>query len=166
MEILQQFGFKPELFIAQVVNFLILAYIFKRFLYKPLLSVIKKREKTIAQGLKDAEAATVLKEETEKQRNEILKKTRKEAEGIVDEAKKTSEELRLQMREETKKEAERLMKEAKEQAEQQMQKMEKKLTDMSLTLSQDLLNNVTKNLFTEEERKQIIKRSVSELKKN
>ena len=47
MEILNNFGFQPTLFIAQIVNFLILAYVFKRFLYKPILKTLKDRQKTM-----------------------------------------------------------------------------------------------------------------------
>lgn len=42
--------------IAQVVNFLILVWLMKRFLYTPILNAIDAREKRIAAGLADAEA--------------------------------------------------------------------------------------------------------------
>jgi F-type H+-transporting ATPase subunit b len=42
--------------IAQVVNFLILVWLMKRFLYKPVLHAIDEREKRIAAELKDAAA--------------------------------------------------------------------------------------------------------------
>ena len=42
--------------IAQVINFLILVWLLKRFLYKPVLNAIAEREKKIAAQLSDAEA--------------------------------------------------------------------------------------------------------------
>ncbi len=42
--------------IAQVVNFLILVWLLKRFLYKPILDAIDAREKRIAKELADADA--------------------------------------------------------------------------------------------------------------
>lgn len=42
--------------IAQIVNFLILVYLLKRFLYKPVLKAIDEREKKIAAQLADAAA--------------------------------------------------------------------------------------------------------------
>ncbi len=42
--------------IAQVVNFLILVWLLKRFLYKPILKAIDDREKQIAAQIEDAEA--------------------------------------------------------------------------------------------------------------
>lgn len=41
--------------IAQVINFLLLVWLLKRFLYKPILNAIDEREKKIAAQLKDAD---------------------------------------------------------------------------------------------------------------
>ena len=40
---------------AQAVNFLILVWLLKRFLYKPVLAAIDEREKRIETQLQDAE---------------------------------------------------------------------------------------------------------------
>jgi F-type H+-transporting ATPase subunit b len=56
---------------AQVVNFLILVWLMKRFLYKPILNAIDAREKRIAKELAEA-AAT--KAEARKEREEFLQK--------------------------------------------------------------------------------------------
>src|ERR1700677_5110648 len=42
--------------VAQVINFLILVWLLKRFLYKPILQAIDQREKGIATQLAQAEA--------------------------------------------------------------------------------------------------------------
>ena len=52
--------------IAQVVNFLILVWLLKRFLYRPILDAIDAREKRIALALADADAK---KTEAEKERD-------------------------------------------------------------------------------------------------
>ncbi|MEO6949003.1 MAG: hypothetical protein ABI123_05190, partial [Ginsengibacter sp.] len=41
--------------IAQVINFLILVWLLKKFLYKPILNAINEREKKIRDQLKDAD---------------------------------------------------------------------------------------------------------------
>jgi F-type H+-transporting ATPase subunit b len=56
---------------AQVLNFLILIWLLKRFLYKPILDAIDAREKRIAAAIADAEAG---KSQAEKQREEFRKK--------------------------------------------------------------------------------------------
>jgi F-type H+-transporting ATPase subunit b len=56
---------------AQAVNFLILVWLMKRFLYGPILAAIDAREKRIAAELADADAK---KAEAQKERDEFLRK--------------------------------------------------------------------------------------------
>ncbi|MDP4285226.1 MAG: F0F1 ATP synthase subunit B [Bacteroidota bacterium] len=70
--------------IAQVINFLILVWLLKRFLYKPVLNAIDEREKKIADQLNDAEAK---KAEAQKERDEFEQKNEdfdKEREARLD----------------------------------------------------------------------------------
>src|SRR5665647_3963698 len=67
--------------IAQIINFLILVWLLKRFLYKPILKAIDEREEKIAAQIKDAEAKDVAakKEQAELQKkNETFDKEKKE----------------------------------------------------------------------------------------
>jgi F-type H+-transporting ATPase subunit b len=56
---------------AQVINFLILVWLLKRFLYQPILDAIDAREKRIAAELADADGK---KAEAEKERDEFQRK--------------------------------------------------------------------------------------------
>jgi F-type H+-transporting ATPase subunit b len=56
---------------AQAINFLILVWLLKRFLYKPILHAIDEREKAIAIQLADAEAK---KAEAQKERDDFQRK--------------------------------------------------------------------------------------------
>ncbi|MHC1768821.1 MAG: F0F1 ATP synthase subunit B [Verrucomicrobiia bacterium] len=56
---------------AQVLNFLILVWLMKRFLYKPILNAIDAREKGIAKELADADAKRA---EAQKERDEFQQK--------------------------------------------------------------------------------------------
>ena len=57
MEILKTFGVDPIFLGAQIVNFLIIFYLLKRFLYKPVLGCLKTGRQN--QGLKQAEEARI-----------------------------------------------------------------------------------------------------------
>lgn len=57
--------------IAQVINFLILVWLLKRFLYKPILDAIDAREKRIAKEIADADAK---KAEAQQERDEFQHK--------------------------------------------------------------------------------------------
>jgi F-type H+-transporting ATPase subunit b len=94
---------------AQVLNFLILVWLLKRFLYKPILNAIDAREKRIAAELADADAK---KTEAQKERDDFQNKNKVfdeqrsallgkaadeakvERERLLDEARKAAESLR------------------------------------------------------------------------
>ena len=95
---------------AQIVNFLILVWLLKHFLYKPILDAIDAREKRIAAELADADTkkAEAEKEHTDfedknrvfdQQRSALLGKAADEAkaerERLIDQAKKDAESLRV-----------------------------------------------------------------------
>ncbi len=83
--------------IAQIVNFLILVWLLKRFLYKPVLKAIDEREKRIASQLEDAAAKKTeadKEHEVFQQKNEVFDKERAEKMSkVYEEA--TSEKQRL-----------------------------------------------------------------------
>ncbi len=94
---------------AQIVNFLILVWLLKHFLYKPILDAIDAREKRIAAELADADAkkADAEKERTDfedknkafdEQRSALLNKAENEAkaerERLIGQAKKDTDNLR------------------------------------------------------------------------
>jgi len=93
---------------AQALNFLILVWLLKRFLYKPILDAIDAREKRVAKELADADAK---KAEAGKERDEFQKKNadfdrqraallgkatdevNSERQRLLDEARKAADEL-------------------------------------------------------------------------
>lgn len=86
MDILNQFGVQPILLAAQVVNFLILLFILKRFLYKPILKVLEERKNKIEGSLKNAQEIEEKLQQTTEQSDKILKKALDEAQKITNEA--------------------------------------------------------------------------------
>lgn len=165
-EILHNFGFDLKLFIAQIINFLILAYILKRFLYKPILSVLKEREKKIAKGLEDAKNAQLALDEAEKKKNEILKETQTQAEKILELAKTQSRQIKDETLQTTKEEAENIINQARTQAQLEFKKMQDQARNLSLDISHSVLQRLIKSLFTKEEQSKILGRALAQLKKN
>ncbi len=95
--------------IAQVINFLILVWLLKRFLYRPILNAIDAREKRIAAKIADADAketeAQKQREEYQKKNevfdqqrkahmNEVLEAAKAERAQLLDAARQESEDLR------------------------------------------------------------------------
>ncbi len=86
MEILQQFGVQPILLAAQVVNFLILLFILKKLLYKPILKILDERKKRIEDSLKNAEEIERRLLEIANKEAEAILRAAKEGEKIIKQA--------------------------------------------------------------------------------
>src|ERR1044072_3797141 len=85
-ETAEQFGWEPKLFLSQVISFIIVALVLKRFAYKPILAVLEERRQRIAEGLLNAEKIKQQLAEAEQRYQEILAKGNGEAQKMIDEA--------------------------------------------------------------------------------
>src|SRR6266404_772993 len=54
-ETAETFGFDWKIFFSQVISFVIVALVLRRFAYKPILAVLEERRQRIAEGLLNAE---------------------------------------------------------------------------------------------------------------
>lgn len=165
MEIFENFGFEPGFFVAQVINFLILAFVFKKFLYKPILKVLKDREEKIKTGLEEATLAHEALEKANEKKEELLSKAAKDSEKIIAETKSVAEKIKEEMLAESKKAAEKIISEANSQAKVELERVEKEAKGMALELSKKVLDKVITDMFTKEEKEKILKRNIQRLEK-
>lgn len=89
-KIIQDFGISWPFFLAQVLNFSVVAFVLWKFAFKPVLATLDERQKKIADGLKYAEEMKVKLDATQVETAAILKKASGEASRIIDEARKTA----------------------------------------------------------------------------
>ncbi|GAB1399160.1 ATP synthase subunit B [Aminivibrio sp.] len=131
---------------AQAINFLLLVWLMKRFLYKPVLRAIDAREKRIEEQLADARAQKMeaLEEKEEFQRkNEIFDQERTE--------------LMNAAAEEAKSEKMRLLEEARASAEELQAKWREGLEKDASRLEEDFQSRVRKDVFF------IVRKTLSDL---
>ncbi len=83
----------PSLLMFQVVNILILLWILKKLLYKPLTNLMESRTREIEEGLEDAARNKEKAKQLELEYQEEINKARQEARGIIDNASRQSDEL-------------------------------------------------------------------------
>ncbi len=114
-------------FIANLVNFAVLLYLMRRFLYRPALDYLDKRRELIASRM---EAARKAKEEAERlvaQREEALKQAFEQAQKTVEEARAQAEEIITAAKDQAKVEAARILEAARRETEKERAEMEKEL---------------------------------------
>ena len=105
MEVLAKLGVDWKLLVAQVINFLVLLWVLRRFAYRPMLEFLEKRTKRIESGLRDAKRATEKLSEIEAKEREVLEEARKESTAMIararESAEKTAEKIMIESREES-----------------------------------------------------------------
>jgi F-type H+-transporting ATPase subunit b len=160
--------------IAQVLNFLILMWLLKRFLYKPILNAIDAREKKVADELANADAkeAEAQKEkeefkrknqELDQQRATLMNKAKDEANAerqrLLDEVRKEASDLKAKQQEALKNDEQNLSQEISRRTQQEVFNIARKvLTDLAGTSLEertvDVFAQKLRNL-KDEEKKQL-----------
>ena len=121
---------------AQVVNFLILVWLMKRFLYKPILHAIDEREKRIATELANADKK---KAEAQKESDDFKHKN--------EEFDKQRAALLSKATDEAKAERQRLLDEARKDAAALSSKLQEALRDQEHTLHQAISRRTQQEVF-------------------
>ncbi len=165
MENLGKLGLDPIHLVAQVVNFLIIAWLIYRFLLKPLLATMDARREKIAQGLEDADKTRAALEDASRERDRILQEASAEAFRLLQNARDEAERLRAASLERAGHDAERMIEEARGVMALERQDMEKAVQALSLRLSGRILERVVQGLFSEEERAGIVARGIERIGK-
>jgi F-type H+-transporting ATPase subunit b len=165
METLGKFGLDPFMFLAQLVNFLIIAWVIFRFLLRPLMATMKKRSQTIAQGLHDADQARGALRDAEAERQKILQKASAEAYQLLETARDEAERLRAVALERAGKDADRLIAEARAAIALERRDMEKAVQGLTLELSGKILETAVHGLFTDTEKATVLERGLERIEK-
>lgn len=165
MQILDTFGFEPILFLAQIVNFLIIFFLLKRFLYQPMLKILEDRKRTISDGLRHAEEADKRLQETIEKEEKILKKAQEEARKLIEEAKQQQVQIMQETEEKTKARLEEMLRDARQQITFETTQVEKRLTTHVSALAIQFLQHSAQELFGSEEQDLVMKNAIKKLKK-
>ncbi|MBI2330390.1 F0F1 ATP synthase subunit B [Candidatus Daviesbacteria bacterium] len=163
MEILKQFGINPILLLAQVVNFALLLFILKRFLYKPILKVLEERKKKIEDSLKNAEEIEKKLLETDEKIGKMMGKASDDIQQMMDEVKKE----RAMHLEETKvlagKMHDDIIQKANEEAKVNAVKLEQAVMAKVADIVALGMEKVTGKLLSAKDKKDIIEKEVRNL---
>ena len=86
----ETFGFDAWIFLSQVISFVIVALLLRRFAYKPILAVLEERRQRIQEGLLNAEKIKQQLAEAEQRHAEILAKANAQAQKMIDDARESA----------------------------------------------------------------------------
>lgn len=85
---------QPTTIAFQALNFLLLVVVLHLILYKPLLKILKDREKRIREGVENAEKADGMLKESNIIRQDMIKRANSESQEMLESARKSGEEVK------------------------------------------------------------------------
>jgi F-type H+-transporting ATPase subunit b len=165
MEIIKEFGVDPVLLIAQIINFLIILFILKKFLYKPIFTMLQNRKNEIQESVRQAEKTRELLEKTGEKEKEILKKAQEESKKILEETRKLKNNIIAEAEDAAKIQTQKILTEAKKQIETETAEAKKALSLQITETAELILKKSVSQMFNEEDQQKIIKRAIEQLKK-
>lgn len=149
------FGWNWKLFLSQVISFCIVAFLLRRFAYKPILAVLEDRRRKIEEGQLNAEKIRKELAEAEKRYQEIVAKANADAQRMIDEARESAAHLSERRQQEAIAAAEQILVKAKEAAalehERQMQSLKRELGRLVV----DTTAKVTGKVLTSDDQKRL-----------
>lgn len=115
--VLGRFGINWKSFIAQLINFSIILLVLWKWVFGPVTKGLSERTQKIEKSLADAAKIAEDRETFDSWKNNEMAGVKKEASGILTQAKKDAQALQEQMLGETKQEQTKLVEQAKQQIE-------------------------------------------------
>ena len=110
------FGWNWKLFLSQVISFCIVAFLLRRFAYKPILAVLEDRRRKIEEGQLNAEKIRKQLADAESRYQEIVSKANADGQRMIDEARDSAAHLSERKQQEAIASAEQIITKAKEAA--------------------------------------------------
>jgi F-type H+-transporting ATPase subunit b len=151
----EEFGWNPLLFFSQVISFTIVAFLLRRFAYKPILAILEERRQRIAEGLLNADKIKQELAEAEKRYAEILAKANEQAQKMIDEARASSAHLAERKQQEAVTAAEQIMAKAREAAALERERTMVQLKHELGRLVVETTAKVTGKVLTSEDQKRL-----------
>lgn len=122
-EILGIFGIDIYLLIAQAVNFGIVLVALWYFLYRPVTTLLEKRQRVIEEGIRNAEIAQTEREEVAASRDKIIAQATHEGEALLDQAKTRAKEHETEALKDAAAKSERMLEDAQARAKEEQREL-------------------------------------------
>lgn len=161
---MEKLGIEPTLLLAQIINFLIIVIVLSRFLYKPILTILEKRKKEIDEGLRLTAKAREDEAKFEEKKERMLISTRKEAQDILEEARKQAKQEEKDIIATAHKEAETIVQKGKEDVVRAKIEMEKGVRASAVELAEAMTKRLLTGILTPRDQHRLIVKHIKDIR--
>jgi F-type H+-transporting ATPase subunit b len=161
---MKQLGIEPSLLLAQIVNFSIIVFVLSKLLYKPILEMLAKRKKEIAEGLEITEKMRVEEEKLKLKQDKVMDQARKDAKELIEKSKKDASDVEKQIITDAHAEAEVIITKAKAEIEHLHEQMLKNVEKSSVELAVEMTKRLTSAVMSTDDQHKLIGKQLKDLK--
>ena len=162
--LLDNFGVRGDLLVAQIINFCLVTYLLYRFALKPVLQTVEARQKKISEGLQYAEEMKQKLEAAERERVQQMQATQEEAQKILERTKQESEAYLQAQKAAAEKKVTQILEQAQatiaSERKQMMSEVRSEVVDLVVATTERVLQNA----ITPEMRTSLNERALESLK--
>ncbi len=162
-QLLTQFGIAWPKFIAQVILFLMVYAILKKFAFGPVIAIFEQRRRTIEEGQANAEKIKKQLAESEIRCQEILRKANTDAQRIIEEARTASDVQTQKHLQQSIKDAEGIIIKARETVELDRARMVAEVKKEMLHLVVDTTAKVAGRVLTDADQERLAGETTKQL---
>lgn len=149
--------------VIEIISFLILLFILYKFLYRPLLSFMDKRQKAVRDMIESAQSAEEKAKVYAEQTHKALDMAKEEILKIKEENRKISDAQRRKILEQARKEALVLIAEAKARLSQERESVIKEIKSEIAAISVDIAKRVLGREIKPDDHKRLIEESIAQI---
>lgn len=156
------FNINLKSFIFQLVTFILVLLVFKRWILPPILKTLEERQKTVEQSLTQAKETEAALARAEAKAEEILAKARSRGDEIIKEAKVSADGVITDAEATAAQRAAAIVKEAEARLEQERAKLKEELKDELADLVADTTEIIIRQKLDAASDRQLIDRAIRE----
>jgi ATP synthase, F0 subunit b len=149
--------------IVELVTFLIMLAILARYVYPEVVKVAEARQRAIADQLKEAEQARTEAEQRLKEAEAKLTDARKTAQGVIDAATKSGEQLRQELKQKAEEESKRTVEAARKEIEAERERAVQSVRSEVANLVVAATEKVIGETLDDDKHRQLIDQAIAEV---
>ena len=163
---MENLGIDTKLLIAQLINFLLFLYVFKRFISAPFMKFIHNEKKKDEEKQKAMTEIKKIEDKLATMEADARKAAKKEAEMIISKAKEDAEQVKKGILEQAQKEADGVIAKSKKLLEEERATLYKEVKEKAVRLSTVMIDKALDNYLTDEAQKHLTQHILTNLSKD
>jgi F-type H+-transporting ATPase subunit b len=140
---MEQLGINLPLLIAQVINFFIVLFALRLFLYKPVLGMLDRRAERVREGLQAAEQSKERASQAEQDVSQQLDQARQQGQALVAQAQEAATRIQEEARAQARRDAETLLERARSEIQlerdQAIGELRKEFADITVSAAEKVI---------------------------